>query len=194
MIKGPDLVLQSREGEREAVGLDPEGLGRAGLAQRIQRLPRGEGQLQQLAGAVHHLAGGNIAGAAQLGGPNVGPLRLHQQKLRGAAGEMPGQVGPVHQLQTPGGPERRRHMALLVGDGIARHVQRSRRGPRRHHPGQEAGHIRALHGPRPGGDGHRLHCRIPHVGQEALQQRRQALDMGEDRVALPEAQLARGHI
>ena len=184
------LVLQTGKREGQPVHLYTERILPAGLpAECVDGLPRRERQLQQPAGPVDELARRDIARPAELLGMDVPALRRDEQQLRRPAGQVPRQMRPVHQVHPACRPERRGHMPLLVRHRMKRHAERRRHGLRRALPREEAGHVGALHGPRAraGTDGRELHARIVH--EQRLRQLRQALDMREQGIRLPQPEL-----
>ena len=99
------LVLHPGKGKAASVAFHTEHIPELCLtAQFIQLLPRWKGQPQKLTGAVNQLTGGDVRGAAQLGAGYVLPLRLYKQQLRGAPGQMPGKMWPIHDIQPSGAP------------------------------------------------------------------------------------------
>ena len=100
---------------------------------------------------------------------------------------MPGQEGPVQQVQPAGGPGRRRQMSLLVGEGIKGHPKHlgeylSLGGSR-----QETGHVGTLHRPGAGAGPHGLDGPQALLPQQRFHHLRQVLHMLKEGVALAQA-------
>ena len=124
-------------------------------AQDIQLLSRRERESQQLTGTVDELTCGYIRGPANFRALHILSLRLYQQQLRGAAGEMPGQVRLLHLFQPVRTPQSRCYMALLMGYLYKRYLQSLRQQCRMRNAHKKAGHIASLHGPGPSADAYR---------------------------------------
>ena len=102
-----DLILHAGKGECGPLHLDAEDLPvLRGPAQGVDVLAGRKRQAEQLAGPVDELTGGDVRRAADLLGMHAAlPLRRDAQKLRRAAGKMPGQMRLVHQLHMAGAPQ-----------------------------------------------------------------------------------------
>ena len=102
-----DLILHAGKGECGPLHLDAEDLPvLRGTAQGVDVLAGRKRQAEQLAGPVDELTGGDVRRAADLLGMHAAlPLRRDAQKLRRAAGKMPGQMRLVHQLHMAGAPQ-----------------------------------------------------------------------------------------
>ena len=162
-----NLILNAGQGEGKVRAFDLEGFLHPGFgADGIQMLSRRERKLQQLSCTVDQLTGGNIRGAADFGAPDVLPFRLHQQQLRGAAGQMPGKVRLLHQFQMARTPQRCGHMALLVGNLHQRDVQRIGKELGMGVTHHKTGHIAALHRPGTGTDAHSGDCTNVHIRKQ----------------------------
>lgn len=85
-------------------------------------------------------------------------------------------------------------MALLVGHGVKRHAQRIRQRLPLPLSRQKAGHIGALHRPRPGTGPHGGQAGQPAFRPQLGKAPRQVFDVLEQRVALPQTQLAGAHL
>ena len=152
-------------------------------------LARWERQLQKLPRPVDQLTGGNVRGAADAGTLHISALRLHQKQLRGAAGQMPGKMGFLHQIHPSRAPQRRGHMPLLVRNLHQRHAQSVRQQLCMGIAHHEAGHIAPLHRPGTGADAHRRDGVLPNMGKQPAGKLRQAFDMSKYRVGLTQTQL-----
>ena len=189
------LIFHSGQGEGQPVQLHGKGRDPLRLpGQGAESLPRREIQPQQHPCPVNQLTGGDVLAPAQDLRPDAGPLRLHQKELRGPAGQVPGQKGPVQQVHPPGGPGGRRQMSLLVGVGEKGDAQHMGQPLPLGGAGQEAGHIGALHRPGAGAGphGNDLILVQPPLPQ-LTEQLGQALDMLKQGVALAQAQLPGPH-
>ena len=139
-------------------------------------------QLQHHAGTVNKLTCGNIGGATDLGALNILPIWFNQQQFRGSAGQVPGKMRLIHQIQSAGAPKAGSHVPLLMGHLKHRHAKRIGKqlgvGIAHH----KARHITALNGAGPCGN---AYCRnFPHIGKEPAGKLRQAFDMRKYGIAL----------
>ena len=162
--------------------------------QQIQRLPGRKIQAQQLAGAVDELTGGDVGGTADFFTVDVSRRAgTHQQQPCGAAGQVPGQQLPAQQIHSPGGPEYRGDVALLVREAVQGHMEGRGQDPGLGLPRQEAGHIGALHGSGAGADAHSPDRSGVQLRKEPVGELRQALYMREQGLRLAQTQGARLH-
>ena len=154
--------------------------------QCINCLPRREIQPQHLPGPVNELTGRKILRTANDLGPQP---RLHQQKLRGPAGQVPCQEPLFHELHMSAAPKHRRQMALLMGKSVVSTPHSSGHTLSCAAARQKAWHVRALNGPWALAGSH---C-TGHFGQgirQLLRQLRQTHHMLKQGVRLPKPQSA----
>ena len=120
-------------------------------------------------------------------------MGVHHQQLGGAAGQVPGQVGLVHQVLPTRRPSGRRNVALLMGTGIEGHAQGCSQRPSLSLTHQEAGHVRPLHFPGLGGGAHGPDFSDGPFGPQRLGHQVQTLDVLKHRLALTQTQGALLH-
>ena len=166
----------------------------AAAAECVDALTRRKRKLQKLPCPVDQLTGGNIARAADLFRADIFSVRLDEQQLRRAAGEVPRQMRHMHQLHPSRRPQRRRDMPLLVRKRIKRNVQDTRQRLRLRASREEARHIGAIDRARAraGADGADRILRKR--GKQFVRHFRQALDVRKQRVGLPQAKLTGPHV
>ena len=106
---------------------------------------------------------------------------------------MPRQMRPLHQIHSPGRPEASGDVPLLVGKAVERNAKRRSQYFCLRLARQKTRHIRALDGARTCTHTNSADIRAVKSGKKRLCQLRQLLDVGKQRVGLPQAQLARLH-